>query len=210
MNTQLRSQVLPLLGIATTPLFLAIIGFTHPQDLTRETAVYWRTLHLILLPVFPLLGMNLWWLLADIDIRNLWAVLARILAFVYMPFYGALDVLAGIGTGSVFIRAQATDQPAPTTVIFWLFDEGLELSHVGVWAFLLACALTGLLLVQRVGWMALPGAVLLIAAAISFLNSHIYYPRGVLTMFVMAFAFTWLQWARLREPTAVVHVSDHA
>ena len=208
MNTQLRSQVLPLLGIAATPLFLAIIGFTHPQDLTRETAVYWRTLHLILLPVFPLLGMNLWWLLADI--RNPWAVLARILVFVYIPFYGALDVLAGIGTGSVFIRAQVTDQPAPTTVIFWLFDEGLELSHVGVWAFLLACALTGLLLVQRAGWIALPGAVLLIAAAISFLNSHIYYPRGVLTMFAMAFAFAWLQWVRLREPTAVVHVSDHA
>jgi hypothetical protein len=208
MKTQPRSQaLLPLLSIAATPLFLAILGFTHPQELSRETAAYWRTLHLVLLPVFPLLGVNLWWLLANI--RSPWAWLARILAFVYMPFYGALDVLAGIGTGSVMIRAQATAQPA-TTVIQWLFDEGHELSGVGVWAYLLACALTGLLLVQRLGRTALLGAVLLIAAAISFLNSHIYYPRGVLTMFAMAFAFAWLQWARLRVPAPVAHVSDHA
>ena len=205
MNIQLRPQtVLPLLGIAATPLFLAIMGFTHPDDLTPETASYWRTLHIILLPVFPLLGVNLWWLLANIP--GPWAWLARSLAFLYIPFYGALDVLAGIGAGLVLNRAQATDQPELVAVNRWLFDQAHELLDVGAWAFLLACLVTGVLLVRRAGWVALPGALLLSAAAVSFLRSHIYFPVGVLTMLVMAVGFVWLQWARLRGAAPLARV----
>jgi hypothetical protein len=198
LNIQLRSQAfLSLLGIAATPLFLAAMGLTHPYDLTPETAGYWYTLHYVLLPVFPLLGVNLWWLLANIP--GPWAWLARILAFVYIPFYGALDVLAGMATGLVLSRAQATDRPALAAVNLWLFTQGNELAKVGVWAFLLACVLTSVLLIRRVGRAALPGAVLLVASAVSFLSSHIYYPVGVLTMLVMAIGFASLQWTRLRR-----------
>lgn len=173
------------------------MGLTHPHDLTPETASYWYTLHYILLPVFPLLSVNLWWLLANIP--GPWAWLARILAFLYMPFYGALDVLAGIGTGLVLSQANTTDQPTLAAVNSWLFAQGNELAEVGVWAFLLACVLTSVLHVRRGGRAALLGAVLLIASAVSFLRSHIYYPVGVLTMLVMAIGFAWLQWARLRS-----------
>lgn len=198
MNFQLRSQAfLSIVGIAATPLFLAIMGFTHPQELTPETAPYWYTLHHILLPIFPLLGVNLWWLLANIP--GPWAWLARILAFVYMPFYGGLDVLAGIGTGLVMNRAYETDQHALIVVNGWLFDQGHQLADVGGWAYLLACLVTGALLVRRLGRVALPGAMLLIVAAVSFLRSHIYFPIGVLTMLVMAVGFIGLQWARLRR-----------
>ena len=198
MNTQLRSQAfLSRFGIAATPLFLAVLGFTHPQDLTPETAPYWYTLHYILLPIFPLLGVNLWWLLTNIP--GPWAWLARILAFVFMPFYGALDVLAGIGTGLVMNRAYETDQHGLTAVNGWLFDQAHQFADIGGWAFLLACLATSVLLVRRVGRAALPGALLLSAAAVSFLRSHIYFPIGVLTMLVMAVGFIGLQWARLRD-----------
>lgn len=53
------AKLLPILGIAATPLLLAMLGVTHPQVLTPETAPYWHTLHLILLALFPLLGVNL-------------------------------------------------------------------------------------------------------------------------------------------------------
>jgi hypothetical protein len=100
MNLNRPSQtLLPLLGIVAAPLLLAVMGLTHPRDLTPETARYWYVLHLLLLPVFPLLGVNLWWLLAGIP--GPWAWVARILTFVYIPFYGALDVLGGIATGLV-------------------------------------------------------------------------------------------------------------
>jgi hypothetical protein len=136
--------LLPVIGIAATPLVLAGLGVTHPHDLTPETARYWHTLHYILLPIFPLLGVNLWWLLASIP--GPWAWLARVLAFLYVPFYGALDALAGIGTGAVTMRAHSTDQPVLTAVNGWLFNEGNMLAEVGVWAFLLACVLTSVLL----------------------------------------------------------------
>lgn len=191
--------LLPVLGIAATPLVLALLGLSHPHDLTAETASYWHMLHTILLPLFPLLSVNLWWLLGASP--DPWAWLARLLAFVYIPFYGALDVLAGIGTGLVVGRAEAAGQPALVAVNPWLFSQGNALAEVGVWAFLLSSALTSLLIVRRVGRAALPGAVLLIASAVSFLSSHIYYPVGVLTMLGMAIGFAWLQWARL-HPTA--------
>jgi hypothetical protein len=202
LNHHLRSRkLLSLLGIAATPLVLACLGWTHPQDLTAQTASYWYMLHYILLPIFPLLGVNLWWLLANIP--GVWAWLARLLAFLYIPFYGGLDVLAGMGTGFILKRAQATNQPALALVNGWLFDVGHELAEVGGWAFLLACVLTSALLIRRLGRVAVPGALFLCAAAISFLNSHIYYPVGVLTMLVMAIGFAGLQWARLHPGTSI-------
>ncbi|MEO7912115.1 MAG: hypothetical protein ABIV47_20925 [Roseiflexaceae bacterium] len=196
MIRQLRAQTfVAVLGIAATPLCLAVMGLTHPHELTPETASYWYMLHYILLPIFPLLGLNIWWLLATIP--GAWAWLARMLAFLYIPFYGALDVFAGMGTGLVMSRAHATGQTGLTTVNTWLFAQGNELAEVGVWAFLLACVLTSLLLIRRIGRPALPGALLLCVAAVSFLSSHIYYPVGVLTMLVMGSGFAWLQWSRL-------------
>jgi hypothetical protein len=194
---------LSLLGIAAAPLVLAGIGVTHPHTLTAETASYWLTLHLVLLPLFPLLGVNLWWLLAGVPGPLAW--LARALAFVYIPFYGALDVLAGVATGLVVTRAEQAGQPGLLEVNPWLFGEGNALAEVGVWAFLLACVLTSALLIRRAGRAAVPGALLLVGAAISFLNSHIYYPVGVVTMLAMAGGFAGLQWARLSSvsPAAV-------
>jgi hypothetical protein len=198
MNIHRRGHsFLSLLGIAALPLALALLGLTHPHDLTPATAQYWYTLHLILLPLFPLLAVNLWWLLASSS--SPWAWLARILACVYIPFYGALDVLAGIGTGLVLSRAQAPDQSAAAMVLPWLFEQGNALAEVGVWAFLLACLLTSALLIRQVGRSAMPGAVLLISAAVSFLRSHIYFPIGVLTMLVMSIGFAALQSARLSK-----------
>ena len=74
---------------------------------------------------------------------------------------------------------------------------------MGVWAFLLGCVIASVLIVARVGRRALVGGVLLSAAAILFLRSHIYFPVGVATMLGMAVGFGWLQGARLG---AVPHV----
>lgn len=49
-----------------------------------------------------------------------------------------------------------------------------------------------MLLVRRHGRAAWVGAVLTVAAAVSFLDSHIYWPRGVVTMVVLALGFLLL------------------
>jgi hypothetical protein len=190
------AKLLPIFSIAATPLLLAALGVTHPRVLTPETASYWHTLHLILLVLFPLLGINLWWLLSGFSGSMVWA--ARALGLVYIVFYGALDVLAGIGTGLVVMRVPEANTPELSETVRWLFAQGNELALVGVWAFLIACVLTSTVLIQKVGRFALPGAVLLCGAAYPFLGSHIYWPVGVASMVLMAGGFAFLMWAKLR------------
>lgn len=97
-------------GIVAAPLALAALGLTHPVHLDGDTALWWHQLHIVLLPLFPLLGVNLWWLLAGLTGPLPWV--GRIAGFVYIVFYGALDVLAGIAAGVVRERAtQEACQP---------------------------------------------------------------------------------------------------
>lgn len=196
-----------ILGIALAPLLLAGLGLTHPRDLTPETAGWWRDLHLLLLPVFPLLGVNLWWLLADG--RGLLPWLGRAAGFVYLVYYGALDVLAGIGTGLVLDRADRAGNPDLAGVLPWLFAQGNALAEVGVWAFLVGCVVASTVLVRAAGRAAVPGAVLLCGSAVVFLRSHIYVPVGVATMVAMAAGFGVLQWARLRAPSRAFRHHQH-
>ncbi len=187
-------------GIIAAPILLAVLGVTHPRVLTPETASYWHALHLALLVLFPFLGINLWWLLSGFSGWAVWT--ARALGFVYITFYGALDVLAGIGTSVLVVNAPAADSPELSSTVRSLFVAGNELSLIGVWAFLAACILTSAVLIRQVGRFALPGALLLCGAAVPFLVSHIYFPLGVMTMLLMAAGFGLLMWAKVRASPA--------
>lgn len=133
MNLNRPSQtLLPLLGIVAAPLLLAVMGLTHPRDLTPETARYWYVLHLLLLPVFPLLGVNLWWLLAGIP--GPWAWVARILTFVTYPSTVASmssaesrqdwSVVTGAARGS---DARWPPHRAGARTVIWDLDGEVEL-----------------------------------------------------------------------------------
>jgi len=183
-------------AIVAGPLLLAALGVTHPQDLTEKTASWWHDLHIILIVVFPILGLNLWWLVRDADGVAAW--LARVAGFLYIVFYGALDVLAGVGTGATVDavgreRRATLDDGNPL-----LFDEGNALAEIGVWALLVGCTVAAVLIVRRVGRTASPGAVLLVLGCILFLDSHIYWPEGVLAGLVLGAGFGLLEWARIR------------
>jgi hypothetical protein len=82
-----------------------------------------------------------------------------------------------------------------------LFAVGNDLGDIGVWCFGVACAATVLAVVGRVGRRALPGAVVLVAAAVVFVAGgvHIYWPWGVGTMLALAVGLGLLA-AALREP----------
>lgn len=172
-------------AVGIGPLLLALIGLTHPQDLSAATATQWTALHVVAVPVFPLLGMSLWLLLRGESGAVAWV--ARIAAFVYACFYEALDAVDGIAAG-VTIRTSPQYQLGP------LFTLGDTLGLVGTSAFLLGTLLTSALLVRRHGRAALPGAALTVLAAVSFLDSHIFWPRGVLTMLALAVGLSALAW----------------
>jgi hypothetical protein len=159
--------------VALPGLVLTGIGLTHPHHLDASTAQWWRDMHVILAVVFPLLGAAQWVLLADTP--KLVRYPARIAAFGYVVFYGALDALAGIGGGAMTLaNGGRTDADAP------IFKIGNQLGTVGAWCFFAASIAIAACALLRHRLKAIPGAVLLLVGSFLFLGSHIYWPKGVL------------------------------
>jgi len=193
-----RPSLTDLVVVAGPPLLLAGFGLVHPMDLTADSAARWRDLHIALLPIFPLLALGPWTIVRGEHPAVRWAV--GLLGFAYAVFYTALDVLAGIAAGSLK-NAGAEDNW--TSV---MFAQGNDLATYGVWAILLATVLAAGAALRRAGLGALPGAVIVVAAAVSFQNSHIYWPRGGITMIALAVGWAALVVA-LANPLAATRAA---
>ena len=143
----------------------------HPGYLDASTARAWWTLHVWLIPVFPLISVAVWVLLREE--RGPLAWLARIAAYGFATFYTGLDVLAGIGAGLV------TDvQQGGSPAVGRLFEIGDRLGATGVLALLLSALLTGGLLIRRHGLRAAPGTLLLVGSCYPFLTEPHLPPEG--------------------------------
>lgn len=167
------------------PLFLAVAGLAHPRHLTASTAAQWTALHVALLPAFPLLALGLLvplWGRPAGDLDGALTVVAWAGCLGYAAYYSGLDAVAGVSAGTV---AGHGAQEA----VGWLFSTGDELGRAGVYALTVAALATGAVLLRRHGVRVLPGAVVVLGACWSFLDSHIFWPRGVFTMLAFAVGF---------------------
>jgi hypothetical protein len=171
-----------LVAVALPPLALAAAGLSHPSSLTDATAMHWRDMHIALLPVFPLLAIAPILLTRRHDRRL--GILAVVLGFAYAVCYQALDILAGIAAGALEMEGGQG-----VTTMYALAD-GIVVT--GVWAYVAATVLASALVIRHAGWRALPGAAIAVVAAVSFVDSHIFFPRGVITMLGLAVGWTWL------------------
>ncbi|MFF1613636.1 hypothetical protein ACFVYA_38230 [Amycolatopsis sp. NPDC058278] len=187
----LRSRWSRAAGYAAPGLVLAGSGLAHPLALSPASAPWWTTLHVVLLPVFPLLAVAQWLLLssAPAALRRP----GRLAAFGFAAFYGGLDAVAGIAAGTV-VHAEHAVTPVTGAV----FGIGDSLGHTGALCFLAANVLIVAAFAREAAWRAAPGAVLLLTASVSFYDSHIFWPRGVLTMLAVAAGMFLL--AASREP----------
>jgi hypothetical protein len=159
--------------VALPGLILAGIGLTHPHYLSADTAEWWQNMHIILALIFPLLGAAQWVLLDDSPKSVRYP--ARAAAFGFAVFYGALDALAGIGGGAMTLAnggRSAADEP--------LFKIGNQLGTVGAWCFFAASIAIAVCALLKHKLKAIPGAVLLLTGSFLFLDSHIYWPKGVI------------------------------
>jgi len=175
----LRSRWTRAAGYAVPALVLAGFGLAHPLVLGPASAPWWTTLHIVLLPVFPLLAVAQWLLLspAPAALRRP----GRLAAFGFAVFYGGLDAVAGIAAGTVVHTEHAV-----TPVTGAVFGIGDTLGQAGALCFLAANVAVIATVAREASWRAAPGAVLLLAASVSFFDSHIFWPRGVLTMLGIA------------------------
>ena len=137
-------------------------------------------------------------------------MVAWICAAVYAAAYTGLDAVAGIGAGTV--AGQPGDPTELRRLVLALYETGGRLGTVGVSAFLAATLAAAVSLGGRHGVRVLPGTVVLLAAGWSFIDSHIFSPRGVQTMFAMAAGFALLTWATTRRkggPSATNTEADY-
>lgn len=189
-------------GVALPGLALAGFGWlVHPSFLDPSTARAWWTLHVLLVPVFPLIAVAIWVLLRGERGAAAWG--ARVAAYGFATFYTGLDVLAGIGAGLVTDVGQGGG-PA----VGRLFEVGDQLGAVGVLCLLVAAVLGGVVLVRRDGVRALPGTVVLAASCYPFLEGHIFHPTGVIAMLGIATGCALLAAARRPGEAVVVDRSE--
>lgn len=181
-------------AVAVGPVALAAVGLTHPARLTAESAPWWTTMHVILVPIFPLLAVAVWVLLRNDRTAVGWG--GRIAAVIYAAFYGGLDAVSGIATGTV------TQAGADTSSEFVrdLFAAGRPLGLIGGYAFFVAVilVLASLWLRGTRGWLFYAAAVVALVSAYLFTTSHIYWPKGVATMLGFAISLTALELIRQR------------
>ena len=181
--------------VTATPLVLAAAGIAHPHGLSRSTASDWTQLHIALLPVFPLLTVGLLvplWHRPRIGLAGFATMVAWAGTFIYAAFYTGLDAVAGIAAGTAVEHAGETASLGP--VKRPLYDTGEAHGQAGAYALIGAIAATAVALLPKHGARILPGTIVLLAAGWSFVDSHIFWPRGVWTMLGFALGFALLHW----------------
>ena len=186
-SVELRLALRRLLLIGT-PLVLASLMIVHQLIDQLERPEAFLALHLVLLPLFALVGVAVWVLLEGIGGTVAWA--ARAAAFVFLVGYVVLDAISGIAASAILAsgapwskeaaEALFTSGPAalPTTVAVLAWRVSMLLA---AWA------------LYRAG-RPLPPLVLLVATAI-WLNQNHGGVRGVVVFGGFALAAAWLEFS---------------
>jgi hypothetical protein len=166
-----RARAAALVAAVTVPLLLALaIGLTHPTSLNASTATWWRNLHIILLPVFPLIGAGPW--LVSRRSAQPWRWIAGIGGFLFAVYYTGLDALAGIAAGSV----QLAGHPEAKSLLYAIADV---LGPIGALGLAVAWAAATIGVMRASGVRAVTGG-LAVVGALLVLKSHVYFPVGTL------------------------------
>lgn len=160
-----------LLAAATVPtLVTLLVGLTHPVSLTPSTAEWWRDLHIVLLPVFPLIGAAPW--IVSRHSARPWRWIAGLGGFLFAVYYTALDALAGIAAGSV----QLAGHPEAKHSLYAIANVFGPIGALGL-AVAWAAATVGVM--RASGVRAVPG-LLAVVGALLVEKSHVYFPVGTL------------------------------
>jgi hypothetical protein len=163
-------------AVLLPPLVIGLVGTTHPPHLTQDASAYWRDLHIVLLPLFPLLAVGPWLVARSVD--PLYGRITLVLGYVYACFYSALDILAGIAAGAL-----KNDREGGLATVFRYAGD---LGEIGSIAYIGATAAAAGCLLRIAGPRVLVGAVVALGGAFGFMENHVYWPGGVLSMAAIA------------------------
>jgi hypothetical protein len=183
VDRRLALRRLLLLG---TPLALALLMVVHQLIDQFERPEAFLTLHLILLPLFALMGVAVWALLEGVSGAVAWA--SRVAAFVFLVGYVALDAISGVAASAILASGAAWSTEA-TRALFTSGPAAIP-TMVAVLAWRVSVLLAAWAL-YRAGRPLAP-LVLLVATAVWLNNDH-GGVRGVVVFGGFALAAAWLE-----------------
>jgi hypothetical protein len=173
MSTRVRVILL-----ASVPaLACAVIGLLHPHHLTDDTAARWQLMHIVLIPLFPLVGLGPW-LVARRASRP-WGIVAALGGYGFATFYTSLDLLAGVAAGTLQLAGVSAGKTP-------VYEVARVLGLVGVVSLAVACLAAAAAVFVRARLRALPGGVLAVVGAVLVQPGHIYPGLGTLAMALVA------------------------
>jgi hypothetical protein len=184
VDLRLASRRLLLIG---TPLVLALLMIVHQLIDQFERPLAFLALHLLLLPLFALMGVAIWVLLEGVGGGVAWA--ARVAAFLFLVGYVTLDAISGIAA-SVLLASEAPWSMEATRALFASGPAALP-TTVAVLAWRVS-VLLGAWALYRAGRPLAP-LVVLVASAL-WLNQNHGGVRGVVVFGGFAVAAAWLEY----------------
>jgi hypothetical protein len=181
-----RHLALRRLLLLGTPLALAPLMVVHQLIDQFERPDAFLALHLLLLPLFALMGVAIWALLSGIGGAVAWT--ARAAAFLFLVGYVALDAISGIAASAILASGASWSKEAARA----LFASGPAAlpTTVAVLAWRVSVLLAAWAL-YRAGRPLAP-LVLLVATALWLNNDHGGL-RGVVVFGGFALAAAWLE-----------------
>jgi len=184
MGVRLVSRRLLLIG---TPVLLASLMIVHQLIDQFERPLAFLTLHLLLLPLFALMGVAIWALLEGVGGAVAWA--ARVAAFLFLVGYVALDAISGIAA-SVLLASGTPWSKEATRALFASGPAAIP-TTLAVLAWRVSVLLAALAL-YRAGRPLAP-LVVLVASGLWLNNDHGGL-RGVVVFGGFAVAAAWLEY----------------
>jgi hypothetical protein len=181
-----RRSTLRRLLLLGTPLVLALLMVVHQLIDQFERPEAFLLLHLVLLPLFALMGVAVWALLEGVGGATAWA--ARAAAFVFLVGYVALDAISGVAASAILASGAAWSTEA-TRALFTSGPAAIP-TMVAVLAWRVSVLLAAWAL-YRAGRPLAP-LVLLVATAVWLNNDH-GGVRGVVVFGGFALAAAWLE-----------------
>jgi hypothetical protein len=178
------------------PVSLGLLEIWHPAHIHFDDMLshvhhgdWWLTLHILQMPLFPLVATAVWLLFRDID--HITAKLSQIALWIFAISYTAFDTIAGISTGILirYMRSMNITSGESYDRMFELFialfnvdmPGGAVIINLAVWSWVAAVILAATALYikgyNRVG-------VLLIGISGLTFQSHVH-PYGPITMAIL-------------------------
>jgi hypothetical protein len=184
MDVRSVSRRLLLIG---TPLVLAQLMIVHQLIDQFERPLAFLELHLLLLPLFALMGVAIWVLLEGIGGAVAWA--ARVAAFLFLVGYVALDAISGIAASAILASGAPWSKEA-TRALFASGSAALP-TTVAILAWRVS-VLLGAWALYRAGRPLAPLVVLVASGLL--LNQNHGGVRGVVVFGGFVVAAAWLEY----------------